>query len=198
MKAKLFLSLALVGALCCSCSSFDDINDNPNDPTVVSPKLILPNVCESAFSRGTGGMYADKMVVQTDGHNAEQFYEWNRGSFSTYNNELLQITKLKEEADRTGETVYLGLYHFFRAYYFYNLTLQFGDVPYSEALKGESDGQFAPKYDSQETVFAGVWMNWQLQAMSFRSLPASRKASVVTLSMAVMLPSGRSWSILSV
>ena len=41
MKAKLFLSLALVGALCCSCSSFDDINDNPNDPTVVSPKLIF-------------------------------------------------------------------------------------------------------------------------------------------------------------
>lgn len=66
MKAKLFMSLALVGALCCSCSSFDDINDNPNDPTAVSPKLILPNVCESAFSRGTGGMYADKMVVQTD------------------------------------------------------------------------------------------------------------------------------------
>ena len=156
MKAKLFLSLALVGALCCSCSSFDDINDNPNDPTAVSPKLILPNVCESAFSRGTGGMYADKMVVQTDGHNSEQFYEWNRGSFSTYNNELLQVTKLKEEADRTGETVYEGLYHFFRAYYFYNLTLKFGDVPYSEALKGESDGLFTPKYDSQETVFAGI------------------------------------------
>ena len=56
MKAKLFMSLALVGALCCSCCSFDDINDNPNDPTAVSPKLILPNVCESAFSRGTGGM----------------------------------------------------------------------------------------------------------------------------------------------
>ena len=118
MKAKLFMSLALVGTLCCSCSSFDDINDNPNDPTAVSLKLILPNVCESAFSRGTGGMYADKMVVQTDGHNAEQFYEWNRGCFSTYNNELLQVTKLKEEADRTGETVYEGLCHFFRAYYF--------------------------------------------------------------------------------
>ena len=156
MKAKIFMSLALAGALCCSCNSFDDINDNPNDPTEVSPKLILPNVCESAFSRGTGGMYADKMVVQTDGHNAEQFYEWNRGSFSTYDNELLQVTKLKEEADRTGETVYDGLYHFFRAYYFYNLTLRFGDIPYTEALAGESKAQFTPKYDTQETVFAGI------------------------------------------
>lgn len=156
MKTKLLMSLAIAGALCCSCSSFDDINNNPNDPTEVSPQLILPNVCQSAFYRGTGGMYADKMVVQTDGHNAEQFYEWNRGSFSTYNNELLQVQKLKEEADRTGETVYDGLYHFFRAYYFYGLTLKFGDIPYSEALKGEKEGQFTPKYDSQEQVLSGV------------------------------------------
>ena len=180
--------------MCCSCSSFDDINDNPNDPTSVSPKLILPSVCESAFSRGTGGMYADKMVVQTDGHNAEQFYEWNRGSFSTYNNELLQVTKLKEEADRTGETVYKGLYHFFRAYYFYNLTLKFGDVPYTEALKGESDGL---NTILRRQFLLVSWMNWQQPAMSFHRLPASRKASVVILSMTVMLPSGRSWSILS-
>lgn len=156
MKAKIFMSLAFAGALCCACTSFDNINDNPNDPTQVSPKLILPNICESAFTCGTGGMYADKMVVQTDGHNAEQFYEWNRGSFSTYNNELLQVTKLKEEADRTGESIYEGLYHFFRAYYFYNLTLKFGDIPYTEALAGETKGLFTPQYDSQETVFAGI------------------------------------------
>ncbi len=156
MKTKIFMSLVIAGALFSSCSSFDEINDNPNDPTEVSPKLLLPNICQSAFSRGTDGMYADKMVVQTDGHNSEQFFEWNRGSFSSYDNELLQVTKLKEEADRTGETIYDGLYHFFRAYYFYNLTLKFGDIPYTDALKGESEGLFTPKYDTQETIFAGI------------------------------------------
>ena len=43
------MTLAIVGALCCSCTSFDEINNNPNDPSEVSPKLILPNICESAF-----------------------------------------------------------------------------------------------------------------------------------------------------
>ena len=156
MRAKILIHLALAGVLACSCSSFDNINSNPNDPTEVSPQLILPKICESAFTCGTDGMYADKMVIQTDGQNVEQFYEWNRGSFSTYNNELLQVTKLKEEADRTGKAVYDGLYHFFRAYYFYNLTLTFGDIPYSEALAGESNNQFMPKYDTQENVFSGV------------------------------------------
>ena len=156
MKTRILISLALVGMLACSCSDFGDLNDNPNDPAAVSPKLILPNICENAFRRGTGGMYAYKMVVQTDGHNTDQFYEWNRGDFSFYNNELLQVVKLKEEADRVGSTAYNGLYHFFRAYYFYNLTLQFGDIPYSEALQGEQKALFTPKYDTQEMVFAGV------------------------------------------
>lgn len=156
MKKNILTSMALIAIMCTSCDHFDNINNNPNDPTEVSPQLILPNVCQSAFYRGTDGMYADKMVVQTDGHNSEQFYEWNRGSFSTYSNELLQVTKLKEEADRTGQSVYEGLYHFFRAYHFFNLTLKFGDIPYSEALKGEKEAMFTPKYDSQEEVFAGI------------------------------------------
>lgn len=139
-----------------SCESFNNINNNPNSPSVVSPKLLLPNICEDVFTREIDGMYADKEVVQTDGHNAEQFYEWTTGSFDVYNSGLLQVTKMKQEADRTGASVYDGLYHFFRAYYFYNLTLKFGDIPYSDALKGESSGDFTPKYDSQEAVFDGV------------------------------------------
>ena len=156
MKAKTLITMALAGAMFCACDSSENINSNPNDPTEVSPQLLLPKVCQSAFYRGTDGMYADKMVVQTDGKNSEQFYEWNRGSFNDYNQKLLQVVKMKEEADREGDDTYDGLYHFFRAYYFYNLTLKFGDIPYSEALKGESDAVFTPKYDTQEEVFAGI------------------------------------------
>lgn len=156
MKAKILTAVALASLMFCSCESFDSINNNPNDPAQVSPQLLLPGICQSAFYRGKDGMHADKMVIRTDERNTDQFYQWTTGSFDTYNEELLQVTKMKEEADRTGDTAYDGLYHFFRAYYFYDLTLTFGDIPYSEALKGESEGIFTPKYDSQEEVFAGI------------------------------------------
>lgn len=139
-----------------SCESFDSINDNPNDPSEVSPQLLLPGVCKSAFTRNIDGMYADKMVVQTDGHNREQFFEWDRGSYGQFDDQLLQVTKLQQEADRVGQSGCDALCHFFRAYYFYRLTLTFGDVPYSEALQGETKGNYTPAYDTQEQVFSGI------------------------------------------
>ncbi|MGY0427063.1 MAG: SusD/RagB family nutrient-binding outer membrane lipoprotein, partial [Polaribacter sp.] len=50
----------------------------------------------------------------------------------------------------------IGIGHFFRAYYFYYLTLTFGDVPYVEALKGEIEDLYQPKYSTQEEVFTGI------------------------------------------
>lgn len=156
MKSIIILSL-LAGTMCISsCESFDSINNNPNASTEVPAQLIFPNVCQDAFTRGTGGMYADKMVIETDGKSSDQFFEWQKGSFNTYNTSLLQLEKLKEEADREGVASYDGLYKFFRAYYFYQLTLRFGDIPYTDAVLGQTNGNFTPKYDTQETVFAGI------------------------------------------
>lgn len=157
MKSIIAVSLLLAGTLCISsCESFDNINDNPNSSAAVSPQLILPYICQNAFTRGQGGMYADRMVIQTDGRNTEQYYEWDRGSFDIYNNALLQLEKMKEEAERTDSKAYDGLYKFFHAYYFYQLTLRFGDIPYTEALQGQTKGNFTPKYDKQEDIFAGI------------------------------------------
>ena len=156
MKPNILLSLLVVGAALCSCEPLSEINTNPNNPTEVPPQLLLPKVCQDAFTRGTDGMYADKMVIQTDGHSEDQFYEWNRGSFDTYSGELLQLEKMKEEAMRTGDENYMPIYKFLRSFHFYELTLRFGDIPYSEAMNGETAGNFNPKYDTQEEVFAGI------------------------------------------
>ena len=156
MKSKILLPIFIAAMAFCSCEPFDEMNTNPNDPVEVPAQLLLPKVCQDAFTRGTDGMYADKMVIQTDGHNTEQYYEWDRGSFDTYNNELLQVEKMKEEALRTGDSTYIPIYKFIRSFHFYELTLRFGDIPYSEALKGQTEGFFSPKYDTQEDVFAGI------------------------------------------
>ncbi|MDP1815684.1 MAG: SusD/RagB family nutrient-binding outer membrane lipoprotein [Leadbetterella sp.] len=40
-----------------------------------------------------------------------------------------------------------------RAYNFMRLTDYYGNIPYSEALKGTTDGIYFPKYDSQENIY---------------------------------------------
>ena len=34
--------------------------------------------------------------------------------------------------------------------------MRVGDIPYSEALRGETDNIRLPKYDKQEDIFAGI------------------------------------------
>ena len=159
LKMKKILSIFVLALTCMSCSDLTSYNDNPNNPSEVNPQYVLTSVCRDAFYRGTDGMYAQKMVIQTDGQNSEQFYKWDRGSFDIYSTSLLQVKKMEEEAQRTSSDVYLALSKFFRAYYFYNLTLTFGDIPCSDALKGQTDGVFMPKYDTQEEVFASILQN---------------------------------------
>ncbi len=141
--------------LCFSCGNMGDLNVDPNNPTQTHPRLLLTQLCMSAFRTGNDGMYAAKKVISADGENAEQYYKWTRGNFDYYNN-LRNVQKMAQEAERVEAPVYMALAKFFRAYYFYELTLRFGDIPYSEALKAESESLYSPTYDPQEEVFAGI------------------------------------------
>ncbi|AGA77248.1 SusD/RagB family nutrient-binding outer membrane lipoprotein [Echinicola vietnamensis] len=155
MKNIVILLAVLIGLA--SCDNLEEMNVNPNLPTETHPQLLLTNIEWEAFRsyRGTSPLYALKMLVQTDGENTNQYYKWARGSYGAYS-DLRDVTKMIEEGERIGDMTYVALGKFFRAYHFYNLTLTFGDVPYSAALKGEAEENYAPLYDSQEAVFEGI------------------------------------------
>lgn len=154
MKKIIFLITIIL--MCASCSDLEDLNKDPNNPTETHPQLLLTQVEWTAFTKfvGTSPLYANKMLVQTDGENSYQYYKWNRGDFSF--TDMKDIVKMMEEASKINGNSYIALGKFFRAYYFYNMTLQFGDIPYSEALKGETDEIFTPVYDTQEDVIKGI------------------------------------------
>ncbi|WP_215225365.1 SusD/RagB family nutrient-binding outer membrane lipoprotein [Echinicola shivajiensis] len=155
MKNIIVICLLLVGLF--SCQNLEEMNINPNLPTETHPQLLLTKIEWDAFRayRGTSPLYALKMLVQTDGENANQYYKWDRGSYGPYG-VLRDVSKMIEEGERIGEPSYVALGKFFRAYYFYNLTLTFGDVPYSAALKGETEQNYQPVYDDQKAVFEGI------------------------------------------
>ncbi len=150
-------SLFVVGLLALtSCeSSLDTINENPNDQASIDPKFLLTYVSKDAFQVNGDNMYASRMLIGTDGENVYQYMKWNTTSFGIYSTGLLNTVKMMEEADKINNKNYQAIGKFYRAYYFYNLSLKLGSIPYTEAVKGES-GITQPKYDSQETVMAGI------------------------------------------
>ncbi|MFD1772264.1 SusD/RagB family nutrient-binding outer membrane lipoprotein [Sphingobacterium suaedae] len=156
-KLYTFLLFCVAIGSTVSCRKLEDINTDPNRAGNAHPRALLPKIEWEAFRawHGTSPLYTLKMIVQTDGENANQIYNWQRGSFDPYE-QLRNVVKLEEEAQSIGEPGYLALAKFFRAYYFYNLTLTFGDIPYSEALQGERNAIYSPTYDAQKDVFNGI------------------------------------------
>lgn len=150
-------SLLIAGALALvSCeSSLDTINENPNDKASVDPKVLLTYVSKDAFQINGDNMYASRMMIGTDGENTYQYMKWNDTSFEVYTKGLLNTVKMMQEAEKINNKNYVAIGKFYRAYYFFNLSLKVGSIPYNEAIKGEF-GITQPKYDSQEAVMSGI------------------------------------------
>lgn len=157
MKIILSIILIIIITLFYSCESdLDKVNENKNDPSKVSPALLLTEISRTTFQvGGKNQLYASRMIISTSRDDVYQFFKWNQGSYDPYKT-LLQVTKMIEEAASSNNNNYIAIAKFFRAYHFYNLTMTFGDIPYTDALKGESEQNFNPKYDKQEDVFIGI------------------------------------------
>lgn len=151
----IYISLVVLVALG-SCKKMDDLRVNPNNVSETHPQLLLTNVAREAFQVvALNPLYAGRMLILADGESDYQWYKWNQGSYNYYN-ELRDVTKMIEESEKINSSAYIAISKIFRAFYFYNLTIQFGDIPYTEALKGESEDLFTPKYDTQKDVFLGI------------------------------------------
>ncbi|RZM19865.1 MAG: SusD/RagB family nutrient-binding outer membrane lipoprotein, partial [Pedobacter sp.] len=92
--------------------------------------------------------------VYTDAVSLNQYYGWNRGSFGGFSN-LRQVMKMEQAATSQNKPEYQPIAKFFRAWHFLQLTQMFGDIPYSEALKGD-DNVSTPVYDKQEDIYLSI------------------------------------------
>ncbi|ASK28747.1 SusD/RagB family nutrient-binding outer membrane lipoprotein [Chryseobacterium sp. T16E-39] len=151
VKIYILLSVALLGLT--GCSRVDDFHDDPNRPKSVDAENILPGIEVSAFSNiEAEAALASRQLTYINGVSSQQYYNWQRGSFGAYDN-IKQVEKMVEEANKKGAKEYIALARFFRSYYYISLTETFGDIPYSEAIKTDI---FYPKYDDQKSIYKNV------------------------------------------
>lgn len=162
MKKILFSLLASASLF--SCGDFDEINTNPDTPTTVTSPFLATKVILDATSSSDGKWFISDswLVKQTTFTEHMEWYLYNKFERTTFGNYsmLIDASKMKEIADETmaedDRKAYDALYHFIHAYVFYGATMELGDVPCSEAGKGETDALYAPKYDPQEQVFETI------------------------------------------
>ncbi len=151
---KILLLTGLISSLI-ACQSFEELQLDPNRPVQAVPSLILTSIQVDAFSTvNAGAALASRQLIYTNSATDNQYYGWQRSNFNDYD-QLRQVLKLSEEAERTNNDSYRALALFFRSYYIIQLTNTFGDVPFSEAVQGQ-EGNFQPVYDTQESIFMQV------------------------------------------
>lgn len=158
---KLLSIAALI--LLAGCSKFDDININPDTTTQVSAAMVCTNVVLQIAKFGgsdSKSFISENALPKYVGYANEgqldaQYNNLGNGSFGLMTI-LPNIDKMLEyAAGSTMENSYKGLASFARAFVFYKLSMEMGDIPYSDANKAAS-GSYRPQYDKQEDVFKAI------------------------------------------
>lgn len=154
MKHYKLISIAVLLLLFAGCKKFSDLTNDPNRTTTATPALLLTYIEENAFNQiSEGSAEASRMLVNTLGL-TDEYYSWQRGSFTDYDY-MSQVTDMENAANNDGGKQYLALAKFFDSFFIVELTQQFGNVPYTDAL-GAAQGNIKPKYDTQEDIYKKV------------------------------------------
>lgn len=150
--------LLFSAALLAGCNKFGDINVNPNLPSkasntqlIANAQLMLPILQEVP----QGEFYA-QYLMETLYPNLSLYTEPSASFYTLYNDPLMNLetvlTKpeiLPQDGPMANQ---LAVAKVLKAYYFWHITDRWGDVPYSQALKGK-EGNTTPVYDTQESIY---------------------------------------------
>lgn len=161
-----FAILLVVLGLAAACSEdYLDVNTDPNNPTKVTPDLVLP-VAQLYTSRIVQGdrrlsSFGNLMMYnwsQSDG------YSWYSDEFkylvnSSFYQEIFEdsySTALKQYADLDNLTeskydYYRAIAKIMKAFHFQLLVDCYGDIPYKEALGRSLNA--TPKYDNAQEIY---------------------------------------------
>ena len=163
---KYTMGLLVTATALVSCTQkFDAINTNPDQSTTSTDAWLATSMITSITSSDIASSKSfcmpfmlSKYVLWTENQVDFQYNKIARTSFDRLSVLRNVSPMLKYAASETEglKNSYTALSHFIRAWQFYQLTMQVGDIPYSEALKGESEGIIKPKYDNQKAVFIGI------------------------------------------
>ncbi|NJM25888.1 MAG: SusD/RagB family nutrient-binding outer membrane lipoprotein [Bacteroidia bacterium] len=138
-----------------SCNNFDDdININPNQPSEASAPQLLANAMLSlpGLSSSPQGEFMAQYLAETQYVTASLYPNSSTSFYGWYQGPLINIETVLNESESES---HLMVAKILKAYYFWNITDRWGDVPFTEALEGGDN--FTPVYDTQESIYDALF-----------------------------------------
>ncbi len=153
MKNKYLI--VLICFLLGSCNQFDDdINTNPNQPSQASGPQLIASAALSlpGLSSTPQGEFFGQYLAETQYVTASLYPVTSTSFYWLYQGPLMDLETVLSTSVVNNE---LAVAKILKAYYFWHITDRWGDVPYSEALRGAED--FTPAYDTQEAIYNSLF-----------------------------------------
>ena len=170
MRRNIFAPAALVAGLVLAAGACDnglvEANEDPNAPTDVGAEFLVPQSIRAAVEQtfGAGQMlshtatwaqhavqiqYPDEGTGQVRSASMQGYWD---GYYSGPLRDIRTVVQKGREAERPNIE---GIGLIWESYIFHLVTDAWGDVPYSEALRGD-EGITTPAYDPQEDIYHGL------------------------------------------
>ena len=155
-------ALLALGVSACDSNKLTTINQDPNNPTSAPSGPVFTNAARVAVTRWLGAGAMDLRGPEfTAQHLAEVQYpdedayrrlgpgDTDADFINTYSQELKNFQAVLDAGKANGQPLLWGPAAVMRSLVFSYITDVWGDVPYSEALRGDS-GVISPNYDAQK------------------------------------------------
>ncbi len=158
-------SIILVASFAACTKDFEEINKNPNQPDQVDrPELLLTSVLKTSMKDYYYASWTRGNVVSD--HNAYQYVTgfdnaWAPSQLDGYflwnfYNSLRDVENFLSVSRSKDMKANIGVGLVMKSWLYQVLTDIYGDIPYSEAIKGKSEDVYYPKYDTQESIYYSI------------------------------------------
>jgi hypothetical protein len=160
MNKSIYILLALA-MLASSCKKFDGgLNVDPNRSTKASGTQLIANAERSLpdISSSPYGVHYPQHLSNTSFTDNSRYTTVYFNFYSWYTGPLMDLeTVLTSTLDANEGPVVnqVAVAKILKAYFFWFMTDRWGDIPYSEALKGKAN--FTPKYDKQQDIYNSLF-----------------------------------------
>ncbi|MFB9861657.1 SusD/RagB family nutrient-binding outer membrane lipoprotein [Rufibacter immobilis] len=158
---RIYLFLVVCLALS-GCEFDEDININPNKPSQASGGQLLANAMLSlpGLSSSPQGEFMAQYLSETQFPGGSLYPEGATSFYGLYSDPLMNLEEVIKSDDLDAKEGPVAnqkaVAKVLKAYYFWNITDRWGDVPYSQALAGLNN--FSPAYDTQESIYNSLFV----------------------------------------
>src|SRR5687767_11569024 len=153
----------------CDPDDITKVNQNPNNPTDAPAGAVFTNAAVTGIGRflgwgynGRGAGLVVQHLAQTQYPDEDQYRRLDASStsgfFNTpYTTELEDLQKVIESGTEDERPAIAAPALALQSLIYQYITDTFGDIPYSEALKGDAEEAILqPKYDAQKDIYTGL------------------------------------------